>query len=244
MIDVVAVQTVSATSIPPTSAQTLPLENGDRLSRGEFERRYAAQPDLKKVELIEGVVYMPSPVRASSHAEPHAAILWWLGTYSVSTPGVRVADNATVRLDPDNEPQPDAVLRIDPEAGGRSGLSADDYLEGAPELIVEIAASSAAIDLHDKLQAYRRNGVQEYVVWRVLDRQIDWFVLSDGEYHPLNGNTAGTIESRVFPGLRLAVQALLQGDAARVLTELQDGLRTPRHAAYVESLRRAERIRR
>ena len=238
MIDGVAVQPAPVTSVQPTGAQPLPLENGDRLSRGEFERRYAARPDLKKVELIEGVVYMPSPVRASSHAEPHAAILWWLGTYSASTPGVRVADNATVRLDLDNEPQPDAVLRIDPEAGGGSRLSADDYIEGAPELIVEIAASSAAIDLHDKLRAYRRNGVREYVVWRALDRQIDWFVLSDGEYRPLTANSAGVIESLVFPGLRLAVDALLRGDTAEVLIGLQNGLGTPRHAAFVESLRK------
>ncbi len=141
---------------------------------------------------------MPSPVRASSHAEPHAAILGWLVTYCASTPEVQVADNATVRLDLDNEPQPDALLRIDPEAIGSSRIGADDYIEGAPELIVEIAASGSAIELHDKLRAYRRNGVGDYVVWRVLDREIDWFLLSDGEYHPLRADTGGTIESRVF----------------------------------------------
>ena len=237
MMTTVAVQTVPATRDRPASTQPLPLENGDRLTRGEFERRYAARPDLKKAELIEGVVYMPSPVRAASHAEPHAAMLGWLGTYSASTPRVRVADNATVRLDLDNEPQPDALLRIDPEAGGRSRLSADDYVEGVPELIVEIAASSAAIDLHDKLRAYRRNGVQEYVVWRVLDRQIDWFVLSDDEYRPLSTDPAGMLESRAFPGLRLAVDALLEGDTARVLAELQNAMRTPEHAAFVAHLR-------
>ena len=218
------------------AGKQLPLENGDRLSRGEFERRYTARPDLKKAELIEGVVYLPSPVRVASHAEPHAAILGWLVTYSASTPGVRAADNATVRLDLDNEPQPDALLRIVPAAGGRAIMSADDYIDGAPELIIEIAASSAAIDLHDKLRAYRRNGVQEYVVWRVLERQIDWFVLSDGEYRPLPMNPAGMFESLVFPGLRLAVDALLQGDIARVLAELRNGLSTPEHAEFVEHL--------
>ena len=233
MMTTVAVQTVPATRDRPASTQPLPLENGDRLTRGEFERRYAARPDLKKAELIEGVVYMPSPVRAASHAEPHAAMLGWLGTYSASTPGVQIADNATVRLDLDNEPQPDALVRIDPEAGGRSRLSADDYVEGVPELIVEIAA----IDLHDKLRAYRRNGVQEYVVWRVLDRQIDWFVLSDDEYRPLSTDPAGMLESRAFPGLRLAVDALLEGDTARVLAELQNAMRTPEHAAFVAHLR-------
>ena len=86
-----------------------------------------------------------------------------------------MAANATVRLDLDNEPQPDALLRIDSAAGGQSRLSTGDCIEGAPELIVEVAASSAAYDLHDKLRAYRRSGVREYVVWRVPDRQLDWF---------------------------------------------------------------------
>jgi len=241
MMGTVAVQTVPATHNRRASSQPLPLENGDRLTRGEFERRYAARPDLKKAELIEGVVYMPSPVRATGHSRPHATIMWWLGTYGAATPGVWADDNATVRLDLDNEPQPDAMLSIDPDAGGRARLSADDYVEGAPELIVEIAASSAAIDLHDKLHAYRRNGVQEYVVWRVLDRQIDWFVLADGEYRPLPSDASGVLESRVFPGLRLAVDALLQGDTARVLVELQNGLKTPRHATFAGRLRSAGR---
>ncbi len=237
IVTAVAVHTGPATRDRP--AETLPLENGDRLTRREFERRYAARPDLKKAELIEGVVHMPSPVRAVGHSRPHATILWWLGTYGAATPGVWTDDNVTVRLDLDNDVQPDAMLSIDPDAGGRSRLSDDDYVEGAPELIVEIAASSAAIDLHDKLRAYRRNGVQEYVVWRVLERQIDWFVLCDDEYRPLSPGVAGILESRVFPGLRLAVGALLQGGMARVLSELQNGVRTPEHAAFVERLQSA-----
>ena len=237
IVPAVAVHTGLATRDRP--AETLPLDNGDRLTRREFERRYAARPDIKKAELIEGVVHMPSPVRAAGHSRPHATVLLWLGTYGAATPGVWTDDNVTVRLDLDNDVQPDAMLSIDPDAGGRSRLSADDYVEGAPELIVEIAASSAAIDLHDKLRAYRRNGVQEYVVWRVLERQLDWFVLTDDEYRPLTTDAAGILESRVFPGLRLAVDALLQGDMARVLSELQNGVRSPEHAAFVERLRSA-----
>ncbi|MDE0218498.1 MAG: Uma2 family endonuclease [Spirochaetaceae bacterium] len=232
-----AVQTVSVTRDRP--AGTLPLENGDRLTRGEFHRRYTARPDITKAELIEGSVHMRSPVRFYGHGRPHVAILTWIGTYCVHTPGVDAADNTTVRLDLENEVQPDALLLIEPRAGGRSRLSADDYVEGAPELIVEIAASSAAIDLHDKLRAYRRNGVQEYMVWRVLERQLDWFVLTDDEYRPLTTDPAGILESRLFSGLRLAVDALLQGDLARVLSELQNGVRTPEHAAFVERLRSA-----
>ena len=234
-------QAAPATGGRAVRARPLPLENGDRLTRAEFERRYAARPDLKKAELIEGVVYMPSPVRFASHSQPHATIMGWLVAYCAATPGVKTGDNATVRLDLDNEPQPDALLCIAPEAGGAVDLSADDYVQGAPELIVEIAASSAAIDLHDKLRAYRRNGVREYVVWRARDRRIDWFVLEDGEYRPLSAGRDGMLESRVFPGLRLAVDALLRGDTARVLAELQRGLRTPRHATFVERLRGAGR---
>lgn len=215
-----------------------PLENGDHLSRQEFERRYQATPHSKKAELIEGVVYMPSPVHLQSHAEPHARILTWLGVYCASTPQVQVGDNATVRLDLDNEPQPDALLRLQPAVGGRSSISEDDYVEGAPELIVEVASSSASYDLHDKLQVYRRNGVQEYIVWRVDDKQVDWFRLVDGAYVPQKPDEAGVIHSQVFPGLRLAVPALLDGNVVEVLIELQKGLGTPEHAAFVERLQK------
>ena len=150
----------------PRAATPRPaLKHGDRLGREEFERRYALRPDLKKAQLIEGVVYMPSPVSVA-HSEPHAMILGILLVYSAFTPGVRCYDNTTVRLDLDNEPQPDALLRIEPDHGGQSRVSEDGYIEAAPELIVEVAATSSSIELHDKLRAYRRNGVREYVVWR------------------------------------------------------------------------------
>ena len=215
----------------PSLDRFVPLENGDRLTRCEFERRYTARPDIRKAELIEGVVYMPSPVRARGHAGPVGVVTTWLVTYGASTPDVSVLVDATVRLDRDNEPQPDVLLRMDSEAGGQSRLSADDYVEGPPELIVEVAASSAAYDLHDKLRVYRRNGVLEYVVWRVHDRSVDWFVLTDDEYRPLAPDAHGVLHSPNFPGLRLAVDALLAGDVTGVLSALQAGLGTPEHAA-------------
>lgn len=242
-----AVQPVPAPATPlsagetdaPAPAHRLSLENGDRLTRREFERRYATRPDIKKAELIEGVVYMSAAVRITSHGEPHSVVIAWLVNYCASTPGVRAADNATVRLDLDNEPQPDVLLRIEPPAGGQSRVSDDDYLEGAPELIVEVAASSATYDLHDKLRVYRRNGVREYVVWRVDDRQIDWFVLADHEYRRLEPDADGILHSTVFPGLRLAGDALLAGDAATVLAELRRGLDNDEHAAFVKRLQAA-----
>ena len=242
-----AVQAVPAASPPlspgqsdaPAPVRRLSLENGDRLTRREFERRYATRPDIKKAELIEGVVYMSAAVRLTSHGEPHSLAIAWLVNYCASTPGVRTADNATVRLDLNNEPQPDVLLRIEPRAGGQSHVSDDDYLEGAPELVVEIAAGSVSYDLHDKLRVYRRNGVREYVVWRVHDRKIDWFVLEDDEYRRLEPDTGGILHSTVFPGLRLAIEALLTGDVATVLAELQRGIDTDEHADFVKRLQAA-----
>jgi Uma2 family endonuclease len=151
------------------------LESGDRLTREEFHRRYCERPDIKKAELVEGVVYVASPVRADVHGQPHARVVVWLGTYQVKTVGVFLEDNTTVQLDANNEVQPDACLWR--EAPGGPRLTDEGYVEGAPQLVVEVAASSASYDLHDKLEAYRRTGVREYVVWRVLDRAIDWFRL-------------------------------------------------------------------
>lgn len=229
-------QATAEPSDPEAAAPPLdgfvPLENGDRLTRCEFERRYTARPDIRKAELLEGVVHVPSPVRARGHAGPVGVVTTWLVTYGASTPGVSVLVDATVRLDRDNESQPDVLLRMDSEAGGQSRLSADDYVEGPPELIVEVAASSAAYDLHDKLRVYRRNGVLEYVVWRVHDRAVDWLVLADDEYRPLVPDAHGVLHSPHFPGLRLAVDALLAGDVTGVLSALQAGLGTPEHAAF------------
>ena len=214
------------------------LENGDRLSRSEFERRYAATPEKFKAELIEGVVYVASSVRVRNHGRPHAQVMTWLGAYYVATPGVDFADNTTTRLDLDNEPQPDALLRIEPEVGGRSRITEDDYIEGAPELIVEIAASSASYDMNAKLNAYRHNGVQEYIVWQIYENQIAWFCLQEGEYIRLQPDAMGMIRSRVFPGLWLTVDALLSGDLATVLTDLQKGLATSEHGEFVDRLSR------
>ena len=213
-----------------------PLEVGDRLTRDEFERRYEAMPHIKKAELIEGVVYMPSPVRYHGHGRPHVHMSMWIGVYESATPGTGAGDNPTARLDLANEPQPDVLLLIDASCGGQSRISPDDYIEGAPELAGEVAASSVSYDLHDKLEAYRRNGVQEYVVWRVLDREIDWFVLRGGRYERLAADADGILRSTVFPGLWLDAAALVRGDTARVLAVVQQGIASPEHAAFVASL--------
>ena len=230
---------VSSTTAKPQVARQSgvpPLENGDRLTRDEFERRYEAMPHLKKAELIEGVVYVPSPVRYRHHGAPHAHLISWLGQYAAGTPGVEVSDNSTVRLDLDNEPQPDALLLIDPACGGQTRFSTDDYIEGSPELVAEVASSSVSYDLHAKLHVYRRNGVREYIVWRVLEQAIDWFVLHAGQYERLPVDANGWLRSAVFPGLWLDPAALVRGDLATVLTIVQQGLGSPEHATFVAHL--------
>jgi Uma2 family endonuclease len=221
----------------PSRHTVLPLESGDRLTRDEFERRYAAMPHLKKAELIEGVVYVPSPVRHRQHGSPHAHLITWLGYYHAVTPGVEIGDNSTVRLDLDNEPQPDALLLITPERGGQAHIDADGYIAGAPELVAEVASSSASYDLHAKLHAYRRNGVREYIVWRVLDQEVDWFVLRAGQYERLPPGADGILRSEVFAGLWIDPAALIRGDLARVLAVGQQGVSGSEHTAFVTRLR-------
>ncbi len=234
MRNVIAVS--PAAELPEKLLEVPPLENGDRLTQAEFERRYEAAPALRKAELIEGVVYMPSPVRLRLHGRPHAHLNAWLSLYEAKTPGVVVGDNSTIRLDLDNEPQPDVLLLIDPALGGQAQISADDFVEGAPELVAEVASSSASYDVSVKKKAYRRNGVREYVVWRVLDREIDWYVLREGAYEELSPDHAGVARSEVFPGLWLDVKAMVGGDLSGVVEVLDRGLASAEHAALVTRL--------
>jgi len=221
----------------PRPAIVPPLENGDRLTRAEFERRYAAMPPKVNAELVEGVVYVASPIRDRRHGSPHIDLAAWAGIYRAHTPGVLAGDNATVRLDEENEPQPDVCMMI--EHGGQARIDEDDYIEAAPEFIAEVAASSASYDLGDKLNAYRRNGVREYLVWRVLDEAIDLFVLRKGGFEPLPAGPDGITRSEVFPGLWLDTAALIGGDLPRVHEVLHQGLASRDHAEFAARIRPA-----
>jgi Uma2 family endonuclease len=233
-----SVQTTIPRATPAVpSAAVPPLQNGDRLTVAEFRRRYEAMPHLKRADLIDGVVFMPSPVSHQWHGVPHAHVVGWLFIYHAHTPGTQAGDNSSLReLDLHSEPQADVNLRILPTHGGQSRTDAAGYIIGPPELVVEVAASSANYDLHDKLDLYRRSGIREYVVWRVWDQAIDWFVLRDGRYDPLPPSAEGPYRSEVFPGLWLDAAALLRGDLARVLQVAQEGINSPEHAAFVERL--------
>lgn len=226
--------TSSSRPVPATPFLDIPpLENGDRLSREEFERRYAASPHIRKAELIEGVVYVASALRFEQHAEPHSRLMTWLGFYAAMTLGVSAGIEPTVLLDFDNEPQPDGVLLLSPERGGQARINSKGYIEGAPELAVEVAASSAAYDLGDKKNAFRRNGVQEYLVWQVFEDRIDWFCLQEGCYVQLSANDTGIIHSLVFPGLWLDAAAMRSGDMAGVIAVLQEGMASAEYREFV-----------
>ena len=215
-----------------------PLENGAHLSASEFLRRFEAMPEVKKAELIDGIVYMTSPVRIDQHGEPDGLLQTWLGTYAISTPGVKHAINSTARLSPDDVPQPDGLLRILPELGGQARLDPRGYLMGAPELTVEVAASSASLDVREKLACYRRARVREYLVWRTEDEAVDWWTLEEDEYRQLTADKDGTLRSKVFPGLWLDTRALIAADGIGLMARLQEGFRSAEHAAFVAALRK------
>lgn len=221
---------------PDANGLPTTLEHGDHLRRPEFERRYDAMPNLTKAELIEGTVVVGSPVRHRRHGRPHNHLGGWLFVYEAATPGVESGGNSSLRLDLDNEPQPDCLLMIQPECGGQAVIDADDYVAAAPDWIGEISASTVSYDLHAKLQVYRRAGVREYVVWRVLDRAVDWFVLREGVFQPHSAAADGIHRSTVFPGLWLDAAALVAGDVERVVAVVRMGVATGEHAAFVAEL--------
>jgi Uma2 family endonuclease len=228
-----------STTAPPQSTpvpRVLPLFEGDRLSRDEFERRYHLMPNEVKAELIEGEVYMASPERFKKHGGSDFRLVAWAGWYQAATPGTDGGANCTVRLDLTNEPQPDGILFIEPEFGGQVRISEDDYIENAPDLVIEIAASSVRRDKGPKMRAYARCGVREYIVWRTQDGVIEWFVLREGSYVPLASDGLGVIRSEIFPGLWLNVQAALRRDSAAIRDTLQQGLQSPEHARFVAEL--------
>ncbi|MCP4166313.1 MAG: Uma2 family endonuclease [Chloroflexi bacterium] len=213
-----------------------PLQSGDQLTRAEFARRYHAHPELKKAELIEGVVHVPSPTRHITHGQPHARMIAWLGQYWAANPILDMSDNATLRLDYENELQPDILLRLPVSSGGTSWVNESGYLEGPPELVVEIAASSAAYDMHAKKRVYSRSGVKEYLVAQMYEERIDWFVLDEGVFMPIELDEQGILRSQVFPGLWLNVQAFWEGGLAAMLDVLKVGIDSPEHQAFIEYL--------
>jgi len=212
-----------------------PLENGERLDQKTFHARYEAMPEGTRAELIGGIVYMPSPLKPP-HGRMHICVAHWLANYEDATLGVQTYDNVTAILGEDSEPQPDVCLIIAPEKGGQMRVNEDDYLEGAPELIAEVASSTEFLDLHGKKDDYERAGVREYIVVALRQNRVFWFILRNGRFEELPLGADGVYRSEVFPGLWLDPAALLRLDRPRLRELLQEGLSTQEHAAFVARL--------
>jgi Uma2 family endonuclease len=220
--------------IKTPETQIPPLRHGDRLDAEEFFRRYSAMPEVKKAELINGVVYMGSPVRARQHGRPDDTLAALIVPYAAATPGIDSCSNSTVFLGDADQPQPDRLLRR--FRGGPCSEDERGYLEGPPELVAEISASSLEDDLGPRFEMYRQVGVSEYLLWAVEENVVYWWRLRDGAYEALSTDDEGVIRSEVFPGLWLDTRALLTHDRAGVMRTLQLGLASPEHADFVRLL--------
>ena len=132
------------------------LVEGQRLDQPTFHALYEAMPPGTRAELIDGVVYLPSPV-GLAHGVAQVPVIVWLAYYAEKTPGVQVMDNATTILGWKSEPQPDGLLRILPECGGRT-WNQGGFVHGAPEFVVEVAKATRYVDLGPKLADYQQAG--------------------------------------------------------------------------------------
>ncbi len=211
------------------------LEPGDHLDQQTFHTRYEALPEDIKAELVGGVVFMPAAMKRP-HGRSHGLLMHWLSAYEVATFGVESYDNTTTIMGDDSEPQPDACLIVLPEKGGQTRVTADDYLEGAPEFVAEIASATESYDLHNKQRDYEKAGVKEYLVVALRQRKVFWFINRDGKFERTPTPADGIYRSDEFPGLWLDPEALLSLDAPRLLEVLQQGLASDEHAAFVRRL--------
>ena len=159
-----------------------------------------------------------------------------LGLYEMETPGVEALLRPTVILGKQSEPQPDLVLYVLPEHGGRTRPN-DEFLAGPPELFIEIARNIMAIDFHEKKDDYERNHIAEYIIVCLEEEQTYWFDLASGRTRKIPPD--GILRSKRFPGLWIDTQALFRGDSKRMVHVLHDGLASPEHARFVRRLEKA-----
>jgi len=210
------------------------LIEGRRLDQPAFHALYEATPPGTRAELVGGVVYMPSPV-GREHAKALGPAIVWLSYYAECTPGVELLVNATTILGWKSEPQPDGLLRVLPECGGRTS-NEQSYVRGAPELIIEVSKATRYVDLGPKLADYEQAGVLEYIVRALDPDEVFLFRQMQGTLiqHPLDED--GLYRLTSFPGLWLDPQALLAGDTRRLRAVVDLGLATPEHAGFVALL--------
>jgi Uma2 family endonuclease len=221
---------MGAQTVAPT------LITGTRMTQEQFIEIWDQSPDLKQAELIDGVVFLPSPV-SLYHAEHDALAIWWLSQYATFTPGLAAAANGTWLM-LDNAPQPDSCLWIRPEAGGQSRTKGS-LSAGAPELIVEVCFTSTDIDFGPKLNLYQRAGVLEYITFEAFPKRTTWRALREGSYREIQPDPKGILHSTIFPGLCLDSDAFWKQDRLRLSQLLEQRCQHPDHAAFVARLQSA-----
>src|SRR4051812_26030338 len=188
-----------ATVHNPRQSKTLPpLQNGDLLDQPTFHARYEAMPEDCCAELIGGIVFMASP-QLAPHADAERLLNRWLDEYMEATPGTHAMQHNTQILGPESEPQPDACLFIEPDCGGQVFKDENEYMHGAPELIVEVSSSTESIDLHAKKRDYEKAGVREYVVLALRKQQVFWFLRQRGKYKEVPMPADGIFRAQGFP---------------------------------------------
>ena len=213
------------------------LVEGQRIDQARFHALYQAMPSGTRAELINGVVLMPSPAGAL-HSRTHFPTIAWLGYYVENTPGLEGLDNASTVLGLRSELQPDAMLRILPQYGGRTRTDSG-FIQGVPEFIVEISHTSRYADLGPKFEDYERAGVLEYLVIAFEPNEAFWFVLRGGRFSDLSPSEDGIFRSQVFPGLWLDPTALFAGDTKRLRAMVDLGCASTEHAEFVGRLANA-----
>jgi Uma2 family endonuclease len=228
-----------STTDRPAATVLPPLVTGQRLDQRTFHERYEAMPPETRAELIGGIVHMPSPL-GNEHGEADESVSYWLGHYKRFTKGVRSTGNATTILGGYGEHQPDCQLRIPEELGGQSRI-VDGYVNGPPELIVEVGRASRTLDLGATKNDYERAGVLEYLFVGLDPEEIRWFVRRAGRFVERPPGPDGFYRSEVFPGLWLDPTALFGGDMEGLVAALERGLATPEHGAFVARLAKAGR---
>ncbi len=221
-----------------TKALPRTLVEGQRLDQPTFHALYEAMPPGTRAELIDGVVYMPSPL-GLEHGVAHVPVMVWLDYYAEHVPGVEVMDNASTILGWRGEPQPDGLLRIRPDFGGRT-WNEGGFVHGGPELVVEVSKSSRYVDLGPKKADYERAGVQEYIVRAIDPDEIYWFGQEQGELVQRSIGADELHRSTVIPGLWLDPVALLTGDRRRLRAVIDLGCATLEHAEFVARLAAAQ----
>jgi Uma2 family endonuclease len=160
--------------------------------------------DGTRYEVIDGELYMTPPPSV-----PHQSALVYLVTKMsnfVESRGLGYVLPAPLGVRLPNQPvplEPDIVF----VSSARKAIIGREYVEGVPDLLVEILSpSNWMYDRHEKFRLYQTSGVPEYWIVDYRAKTVEVFVLEEGEFTLIGKWGAGeTASSRVLSGFQVAV---------------------------------------